>query len=292
MSMQRKLIVTHHSPDLDAIGAVWFLMRFLNQEFGHAKVAFVNPGEKISVTAAEQLGFVAHEAVHVDTGLGEFDHHQPDRGQKLLSASLLVYQYICKRHPDLKDDRALKSIADYITEIDHFHEIYWPDPADIRYLFMIQELIKGMELSDRNSDEAILQFGMECLDNSLYVLRQRFSAEEEIALKAEDFHLKGGTAVAILSSNDETIKLAQKEGHILVIRKDPQLGNIRIKARPDSDLSLEKLKNKIAELDKEGSWYFHPSGKMLINGSQKHATQKASPLSLEEVVNIVKELYS
>ncbi len=292
MSMQRKLIVTHHAPDLDAIGAVWFLMRFLNQEFGNAKIAFVNPGEEISIAAAEQLGFAAHEAIHVDTGLGEFDHHQPDRGQELLSASLLVYQHICERHPELKDDRSLKSIADFITEIDHFHEIYWPDPTDIRYLFMIQELIKGMELSDRNSDEAMLQFGMECLDNSLYVMRQRFAAEEEIALKAEDFQIKGGTALAILSSNDDTIKLAQKEGHILVIRKDPQLGNIRIKARPDADLSLDKLRDKITAVDKIGSWYFHPSGKMLINGSQKHTTQQASPLSLEEVVNIIKELYS
>jgi len=98
--------------------------------------------------------------------------------------------------------------------------------------------------------------------------------------------------LALETSNDDTIKLAQKSGYILVIRKDPQLGNIRIKARPDADLSLETLYQAIKKKDEVGNWYYHPGGKMLLNGSQKHRNQQPTPLSLQDVVGLVKHLYS
>ena len=51
---ERKLIVTHHAPDLDAISSVWLLKRFDTQRYGTAKVAFVDPGKTISLEEAEQ----------------------------------------------------------------------------------------------------------------------------------------------------------------------------------------------------------------------------------------------
>ena len=57
---------------------------------------------------------------------------------------------------------------------------------------------------------------------------------------------------------------------------------------------LEKYNNnlKIIEIDKKGTWFYHASGKMLINGSIKHRNQTPSPLPLNEVVAIIKDIYA
>jgi nanoRNase/pAp phosphatase (c-di-AMP/oligoRNAs hydrolase) len=158
--ISRKLLVTHHTPDLDAVGAVWLLKRFVSQEYATAKIAFVNPGDTISANEAHQLGVELHEVTHVDTGLGEFDHHQEDRGKEFLSATLLTHSYACKVHPELKNDAALEKLAQFITEIDHFQEVHWPESEDVRYCFMIHELIKGMEYLESHTDDTQLNFGM------------------------------------------------------------------------------------------------------------------------------------
>lgn len=267
-------------------------MRYDSQTYGTAKIAFVNPGDTITLEAAQDLGYELHQATHVDTGLGEFDHHQPDRGQQFTSATMLTYQHICQVHPEYANDKALKTIAEFITEIDHFREIDWPDSSNTRYAFMIHELIKGLEYSERHSDETQVHFGMTCLDSAYGVLTQHHKALEILDQEGEHFLLKDGPALAVETSNDEVIKLAQKQGNILVIRKDPNLGHIRIKVRPDSAISLEALHQAIIQQEPDASWYFHPSGKMLLNGSDKHRDQKASSLTIDQVIAIAKEHYA
>lgn len=285
------LLVTHHAPDLDAIGAVWMLIRFDSQHYGTSKVAFVNPGETIQPEEAEKLGFQLHEVTHVDTGFGEFDHHQPERGQQFVSATSLTFDYICKVHPELKDNAGLQEIARFITEIDHFHEIYWTDSANLRYSFMIHELIKGIEFSDPHNDDSQLQFGLQCLDSAYGIITQRLKAEEIIATEGIVFECGAGKCLGIETSNDETIKLAQKQGFSLVIRKDPKLGNVRIKVRPDSPIDLRPVADIMKQVDSAASWFYHQSGKMLINGSNKHRNQKASNLPLKEIIAIIQATY-
>lgn len=291
-AMARRLIVTHHSPDLDAVGAVWVLKRFDSQHYADAKVAFVNPGEQISLDEAEKYGLQLHEVTHVDTGLGEFDHHQSERGHQHVSATSLVYDHVLKVHPELKDDTALQKLVEFVTDIDHFGEVYWPDAGNYRYCFMIQDLIDGMEFTDPHNDDSQLHFGMQCLDNGYAKLVQFVKAEEILETRGTRFEIKAGQALGLETNNDQTIKLAQKQGCMLVIRKDPDEGNIRIKARPDADIELRPLADRIMQIDPQASWYYHPSGKMLINGSRKHRNQKASALSLDQVITIVKELYA
>jgi hypothetical protein len=290
--MNRRLIVTHHAPDLDAISAVWLLKRFDSQHFADAKVAFVNPGATITLEEAEEDGFQLHEVTHVDTGLGEFDHHQPDRGMQPISAASLVYEHVCKLHPDLASDKALKTVVEFVTDVDHFGEVYWPDASNTRYCFMIHDLIRGMESQDPHDDDSQLHFGLQCLDNAYANLTQQLKAIEILDADVTTFEIKAGKVLALETRNDETIKLAQKRGFILVIRKDPKEGNIRIKARPDADLNLTALAEAIQQVDHKGTWYNHPSGKMLINGSRKHRNQTASPLSLSEIIELVKTTYA
>lgn len=289
--MDRRLIVTHHAPDLDAVGAVWMFKRFDSQDFANAHVAFVNPGEQISLSEAEELGFQSHEVTHVDTGLGEFDHHQPEQSGPDICATSLVYDHACRVHPELSQDKALKIIVDFVTQIDHFGEIYWPDANDTKYHFMIHELIRGLEYLDPHNDESQMHFGLTCLDSVYAILTQHLKAEEIIAEKGEQFELSFGNALALDTRNDDTLKIAQKMGFALVVRKDTKLGNIRIKVRPDAPANLKPLYEKIIELDKVGTWFYHASGKMLINGSVKHRNQTPSPLTLNQVVTLIKKVY-
>lgn len=287
----RMLIVTHHAPDLDAVGATWLLVRFNAQKFGTARFAFVNPGERISLDEAGAEGFELHNVVHVDTGLGKFDHHQPDRGKLFISATSLVYDHSLSIHPELEQDEALQALVEFITETDHFGEIYWPEADHPRYCFMLHELLKGSELSDPHDDESMLYFGMQCLDAVYGVMTQRAKAKTILSEKGIEFPLKIGTCIAIETRNDDTIKLAQKRGYALVIKKDPKLGNVRIKARPDAAIDLSALYERVKELDTVGTWYNHPSGKMLLNGSDKARNQTPSPLTLDTIVALAKELY-
>ena len=97
--------------------------------------------------------------------------------------------------------------------------------------------------------------------------------------------------MALLTRNDDTIKVAQKQGYLLVVRKDPKLGHVRIKARPDAPFNLDELMKKILTTDRKGTWFYHGSGKMLLNGSLKNPTQVPSPLSLEQLIVLIKEIY-
>ncbi|MBP7740690.1 hypothetical protein KA089_00725 [Candidatus Woesebacteria bacterium] len=288
--MEKQLIVAHHAPDLDAIGAVWILKRFDAEKYQDAKIAFVNPGETISMDEAAELGFELHNTTHVDTGYGRFDHHQPEEGSKRLSASMLVHDYIVAKDPNMENDEALNIISEFITQIDHFEEIYWPDAESDKYNFMIHELIRGIEFCDPHNDESQMRFGLTCLDSAYAVLTQQLKAKEVIAQKGREFTLSNKEkCLALETRNDDTIKMAQKQGYELVIRKDPKLGNIRIKVRPDSNLNLKPLYHAIKEADKRGTWFYHPSGKMLLNGSKKHHDQQPSKLKIDDVIKLAKE---
>ncbi len=290
--MSRKLIVTHHAPDLDACTAVWLLKRFDNQDYADAKITFVNPGDQISLDQAEEFNCQLHEVTHVDTGGGEFDHHQAERGLLHISATSLVYDHILKIHPEMKADKALAALSEFATDVDHFGEVNWPDAGHLRYTFMIQELIRGMEFTDPHNDDSQLHFGFQCLDNAYASLTQNLKAEEIIASEGQRFTIGIGECLAIETRNDETIKLAQKQGFMLVAKKNPQEGNIRIKARPDAQIDLKALADAVKRLDSKGTWFYHHSGKMLINGSSKHRDQTPSPLTLDQIVTLIKDLYA
>ncbi len=289
--MSNKLIVTHHAPDLDAVTATWLLQRFSPQEFEDSQISFVNPGEKISQEELEKLNVSIDDVVHVDTGLGKFDHHQPEKAQEKKCAACLVFDHLCQQFPTLKDDQALKELVRFVNEIDHFQEIHWPEASSLRYVFMIHELIRGYELVNNDDNQGQIQFSMKCLDYAYQNLKQTIQANHIIEERGIQFSITAGPCLALETSNEECIKQAQKQGFLLVFRKDPQKGHVRIKIRPDANFSLKKLHQAIMKVDQEGSWFYHSSGKMLLNGSLKHRNQTPSKLTIKEVINLIKQSY-
>lgn len=286
-----RLIVTHRAPDLDAIGSVWMLKNFDAQHFADAKIGFVDPGKTISTGQIADLGYTLkdfEEIVHTDTGLGQFDHHQSDRGKQHISATSLTYDHVCTIHPELSEDVALRELVRVITDIDHFAECFWPDANDARYGFMLHEVLAGLQRAGLHTDETQLNFGMTCL-NGVYKQLEEIEKAKQVITRGIEFRTQWGKGLGIETNNDTVIKYAQKAGYAVVIKKDPDEFHARIKGIPVEGLDLTPFADQVMKEDKTGSWYFHPAKTMLLNGSDKWADKVATPLTLSRLIQIAEQ---
>jgi hypothetical protein len=286
-----KLIVTHQNPDLDAIASTWLLHRFGGGEYAAAPVAFVAAGSRIEPAQAAQFGVGEKDIVHVDTGMGEYDHHQPERAkQPNVCATTLVLDWLGTWQHDKRDNSPLRILVEYVNQIDHFEECYWPEAENFRYEFMLPNLIVGYRLQSEKDDSGLLRFGELLLDSAYAKIRQEVRALEIIQEKGQSFSFGQWRGLAIASSSNSVEKRAQKMGYELVVRKDEAQGSVRIKATPHSGIDLTKVYEHILEVDRVGTWFLHGSERMLLNGSSKNSTQIPTPLSLTQVVKIIQEV--
>ena len=276
-----KTIVTHLSPDLDAIASVWLIKKYL-PNWNDAQVKFVPSG----TTLDNQSPDSDKDVIHVDTGLGKFDHHQTN---DYTSATKLVYKYLIGRdYIEEKEIKPLEKIIEYVNSTDHFAEVFYSDPEADRYDFMIRQLVDGLKVINR--DEAkLMEIIFLLLESALIVFKNKVNAEEEIN---QGFVFKSylGRSLAIESKNEEAVKLALKKGFTLVIRRHPEVGFTRIKTIPEKKYSLRPIYEKILEVDKKGSWFFHISGHMLLNGSSGNPKLIPTTLSINKIIEIVKAI--
>src|SRR3989339_1696228 len=276
-----KTIVTHLSPDLDAIASVWLIKKYF-PDWNNAQIKFVPSG----TTLDDQLPDSDKNIIHVDTGMGKFDHHQTN---DYTSATKLVYKYLVGR--DLIEEKEIKSlekIVDYVNSTDHFAEVFYSEPDADRYDFMIRQLVDGLKVINRE-ETALIDIIFQLLEAVLVVFKNKVNAEEEIK-KGFVFRSYLGKSLAIETKNEETVKLALKKGFSLVIRRHPEVGFTRIKTLPDAKSSLKPVYEKIIKIDKKGSWFFHISGHMLLNGSSGNPKLIPTPLSLNKIIEIIKSV--
>jgi hypothetical protein len=273
-----KVIVTHISPDLDAISSCWMIIRYF-PGWSKPLFKFVNAGQTLNNRNPDENP----DILHVDTGLGKFDHHQ---FQDKTCAAKRVFEYLIENgHIQKKDIPALERMIVFVTDIDHFLEVNFPEPTSDRYDFCLHQIVKGLEIvqNDENKIEVVLIM----LDSILYILKNKLKAISEI----EDgfvCYSRWGKTLILETKNEESVKLALKMGYGMVVRKDPEKGNIRIKTFPDPKYDLTLLYEKIIEVDKKGTWFFHVSKHMLLNGSSKNLGQIPSLLTLQRLIEIIK----
>ncbi len=91
-------------------------------------------------------------------------------------------------------------------------------------------------------------------------------------------------------TSNEVVKLAQKSGYVVAVRKDPNKGDIRIKAVPGKGIDLTPIERKVRQMDSVGRWYFHPGKTMLLNGSSKDSSRLPSPLTLQQIMTLFEQL--
>jgi len=180
-----------------------------------------------------------------------------------------------------------------VVDVDHFKEVFWSDPTADYYDFSLVGLIDGLKLEKPNDDEFYIEFGLICLDGILSEFENKIWAEKEIKQNGIEFETRFGKGIGIESVNDAVIKLSQKMGYVIAVRKDPRKGYVRIKARPSAgqnndNIDLTLVYEKLQKSDPQASWFLHVNRKMLLNGSSKSSKMHPSKLSLQSIIEILK----
>jgi hypothetical protein len=240
-----KIIVTHASPDWDAIASVWVIRRFL-PGWQHAIVEFVAPGDRsdrVKRYASFDSDVVAKvgedEIIHVDTGVGPLDHHQD--ADNTTSAAMKSWEFVRQHVLDAGEqfsenhEEALTKMMKVIVDYDHFKEIFLPDPNSDHHDFSLAGLLDGLKLQKQGQDHYLMDFGTECLNAMFQRLENKVWTEHELQEKGIPFDTKFGKGIGLETSNHAVLKYGQRLGYVLVVRKDPRNGYLAVASRPAAD---------------------------------------------------------
>ncbi len=321
-----KIVATHNSPDWDAITSVWLIKRFL-PGWKDADIKFVPAGERIVKSKLKNQNskikdpierIEENEVIHVDTGLGILDHHQTD--DQSVSAAGLTWEYIKMQNAKLpppfklrrtskiqKSDKtkdrieAIGRLVRVVVDIDHFKEVFWGDPVADYHEFSLLGVLDGLKVQKPDRDDYYVDFGMQMMDAVLHDFGNRIWAEREIE-NGYVFETRWGKGIGIETINDQVLHLAQKMGYVIVVRKDPRKGYVRVKARPSiknqrskikdqkEDIDLTRVYEALKKMDPNASWFLHVSKKMLLNGSVKNPKMKATRLGLTDIIKVLERI--
>jgi hypothetical protein len=298
-----KIVVTHSAPDLDAITSVWLIKKFL-PGWEDAGIKFVAAGERIDngkwknenqVSPIEQIE--DNEVIHVDTGLGPLDHHQTSSDE--ICAASLVWEYIQTKNKELRTKisekmknkmEAISRMIEVVVEDDHFKEVFRKDALADYQQFNLTGILDGLKLQYQNQDDYYYEFVSKSLDAILHEFENRIWAEKEIAQNSHEFETKFGKGIGLRTINDAVVKLAQKMGYAIVVRKDPRKGYVRIKARPENEIDLTKTYEELKRIDQDATWFLHISKKMLLNGSAKNPKMRPSKLEIDQIIKVLEKI--
>ncbi|MBI5449417.1 hypothetical protein HY948_03830 [Candidatus Gottesmanbacteria bacterium] len=272
-----KTVVAHIGPDLDAITSIWLVKTFFSG-WEEASLAFVPAGKTVGGKPPDD----DPELLHVDTGFGKFDHHQTDAD---ICAATLVYEAIRKDHGS---DPALERLVAVVNDVDHFREVFYPNPTADFWEFGLVAQIDGWRLLYGDNPIKIVELGMSALDGIYKVLQNKIWAEKEIKENGITFDTKWGKGIGVTTVNDEVVHLAQKMGYVIAVRKDPKKGYIRIKTLPKPDIDLTSVYEKLKAAEQEATWFLHASRHMVLNGSSKNPDMKPTKRNLEEIIEVIK----
>ncbi len=276
-----KTIVAHIAPDLDAIASSWLIKRHM-PGWADAEHAFVPAGKTLNNKPPDE----DPDIIHVDTGLGRFDHHQLSERS---SATRRVFDFLIhENHIKERDREALEHMVVFITDIDNFGEVYFPDPTNIRYMFCLHEFIYPLR-GTLSSDTELTNVIMLILDSILYTVKNALKAEAEIKAGLIMTTSLGKTLV-MENKNESSVKFALKKGFDVVVRRDPDSRTIRIKTQPTPAFDLTTLADTIKKADPHATWFLHASKNMLLNGSSKNPDSIPSALTLTSLIAILKEM--
>ena len=194
-----KTIVAHIGPDLDAIASIWLVKTYF-PGWEEAMLAFVPAGNTLGGKPPDN----DPEVIHVDTGFGKYDHHQTDADT---CAALLVYEEVKKTHGA---DPAMERLLSVVNDIDHFREVFFPNPtADFWELGLVTQ-IDGWRLLYADNPMNIVDLGMQGLDGICKTFQNKVWAERELKEKGVEFETQWGKGIGVETSNDECVHLAQK----------------------------------------------------------------------------------
>lgn len=275
-------IVTHYSPDLDAISSVWLIRKFL-PNWADAVVAFVPAGKTLNNEIPDSNPHI----LHVDTGFGMLDHHQSNENT---CAAKKTYAYLMTHisKNETWEDEAVVRICDMVNFYDHFGEVKLKDINADYHVFDTVTVVDGLKSIYFGNDQKIMDLGMEIIDGVYKSMQEKIWAEEILNKEGIEFMSPWGKGIGFETLNDSVLKLGQKSGYILTVRKDPKKGYVRIKAMPDNQVDLTEAYEIFKKMDPQATWFLHSSKAMLLNGSVNNLEMKPTKLTLKQIIDVLK----
>jgi hypothetical protein len=279
-------IVTHTSPDFDAIGAAWLLKRYGG--LADHPVAFVNTGAPDPELLSESTAVVDTGRVY-DPRTLRFDHHQLPGAQSHTSATQQVYIYLCELHSAAVYH--LDPLIGLITAGDTGRREWGADWSRTTGIHALLSAYKATATSDRD----VFDYGCHLLDLLAGHLWQRDQArrtlDEHTVYRSDD-----GLLVALRDAPEGASSAAHEAGARLVVFADYQRNAIGVWRagewqEPHCGHLVELLivdggvnADVIGETD---TWYLHQAGFFAGRGTAK--APREDPI-LVDVVDVARAI--
>ncbi len=275
-----KIIVSHFNPDLDSAFAIWLVRRFL-PGWKKAELKFVPAGETWENKPPDDNS----EILHLDTGLGRFDHHQSDEDT---CASILIWEEILLQSEKIKDwqKKAVERILKIVNEVDHARFLAWPEPESDNWDFHLYQILGGLVGNFKDRPEKAIEMTLPVIDGLFRVFGEKVEAEEVIKNGLE-FKTKWGKGIGFMTENAEVQYLALKKGFSLVVKKRPKSGHLGLYGSWQKGVDLEQVFEKLTKKDPKADWFLHASGCLVLNGSRSNSKMKPTNLDLETVIKLL-----
>ena len=284
-----KIIVTHMNPDLDAMTSVWLLKRFGGTEWEEAEAKFIPAGQTYKGEKVDSNP----EVVHVDVGLGKFDHHHSS--DEALCAAKLVFDWLVTQSKQFRQNQALVRLVEMVRQFDWAHHLGAKDADSDLYSFVFFEhgIIAGWQAKWRNKSDLHFTFGLTALDGVYENLKAKVEAEA-VVKKALKFKTVWGRGLAASTATFGFPNFAQAKGYPIVVCKNPKSGHVRIHAfefgKNRRKINLTGVWEILKHKDPQATWFLHAGKKMLLNGSRANPDMIPTKLTLREVVEVLKKV--
>jgi hypothetical protein len=276
-------IVTHTSPDWDAIGAVWLLRR---SGLDITTVTFVN-------TASPDPAVLAAAVAVVDTGREyneaelRFDHHQFEGDESTMHSAVFLVARWLLRNDALPQE--IWPIIELIHAGDHGQSVCgWPVSRDLG----IHALLSARK-ARRTSDAELLEWGCAVLDDLADNLIAREAGRQ--ALQSDAVVYDSGTVVALKNANWHASRAAAERGAVLVLFQSETttedgisyaIGITRNGERttPHVGALVERVIAQRPDLAPElTTWFRHPAGFFAGRGTAKAPVYEPITIDLADV---------
>lgn len=287
-------IVTHTSPDWDAIGAVWLLKRYGGM--ADADVAFVNTG------APDPAVLAGADAV-VDTGREydparlRFDHHHlPGAEANTTCATLQVFVHLTSGGAPTHPLFFLNQIVALIYSGDTGKRT---DGADWSRIEGIHALLSAQKARGRD-DHRLLDFGFDLLDLLAEASQARYEAQRTLAQHTV-YRSEDGLLMALLNAPQGATFAAHEAGARLVVFQsdseatyargvmragewqEPHCGGLVLWVLNDSECGVGPVEHGGAVFMELASWYRHEAGFFAGRGTQKAPCSEPMACAIEDI---------
>jgi hypothetical protein len=276
------MIVTHTSPDFDAIGAVWLLRRFY-PGLADAEVRFVNTGNPDPAILDAAVAVVDTGRVY-DVSRLRFDHHQlPGAASNATCATMQVYIALCEECSQHTELYHLDDLIGLIKNGDTGGNEYG---AQWSRRVGIHALLSHFKTTIQD-DYAILGYGFMLLDTLAAHLKARHVAHQTLQAYTV-YRSDDNRVIALKDAPQHATSAAFDQGARLVVFADYAKNAIGVMRggewqEPHVGMLVELLiadgavnADVIGETD---TWFLHNGGFFAGRGTAK--APRADPITVD-----------